>query len=383
MTGLHVALYGEVDTNTIDGSSIWLVSLAEALARQGIRISVLLRTAPERDTLLAPLSAFPTIHLIDPVARGWAERGPNGSLDARQARRALRHLAATDPYAVAIVRGTRTADKVAKDSALRHRLWPYLTDIPQPGEPRSLRRHLRARRIAAQAPVLLCQTPELAEHFIRLAPQARGKTRLLTPMVPDEAVVSSPRAAPAPDEALRLVYLGKFAKLWNTLEMTALPEALGRQNVTAELVMVGDRFQRNKDDRFEPHMRAALKTAQRLDWRQGLPRSDAMAVAATCHVGLGWRDPAMDLSLELSTKLLEYSALGLPVVCNPTPMHQRLLGADYPLFATVLEDVVACLAHLDPNTYALAAQRCWSLAQNHTFSSVGALLARHLREGTG
>ncbi len=33
--------------------------------------------------------------------------------------------------------------------------------------------------------------------------------------------------------------------------------------------------------------------------------------------------------------------LGLPVILNRTPMHEALLGADYPLFARDLRDVVA------------------------------------------
>src|SRR6185312_6785902 len=43
-------------------------------------------------------------------------------------------------------------------------------------------------------------------------------------------------------------------------------------------------------------------------------------------------------------KVLEFGALGLPVILNRTPMHEALLGADYPLFAVSLADVAAAAA---------------------------------------
>lgn len=45
-----------------------------------------------------------------------------------------------------------------------------------------------------------------------------------------------------------------------------------------------------------------------------------------------WRDAALDASPEISTKMLECSALGTPPLLNRTTMHEQLLGADYPLF---------------------------------------------------
>ena len=81
-------------------------------------------------------------------------------------------------------------------------------------------------------------------------------------------------------------------------------------------------------------------------WHGGQPRAEAMRIAAEGDIGLSWRHPELDASLELSTKVLEFGQLGLPVILNRTPMHEALLGADYPLFAASLDDVadVAALA---------------------------------------
>ena len=84
-----------------------------------------------------------------------------------------------------------------------------------------------------------------------------------------------------------------------------------------------------------------------------------MRLAASCDIGLSWRDASLDASLELSTKVLEFGLLGLPVILNRTPMHEGLLGADYPLFARDLSDVADTAAEVasDPAVARLAAAR--------------------------
>ncbi len=372
---LHLALYGEVDANIIDGSSVWLVSLAEMLARQGLRVTVLLRSPRRRDVLLGPLSAVAGVRLLDP--------GTETPLDAGGAVRALERLSETDPFDALILRGSRTAFRATFSRRLRPRLWAYLTDIPQPNEPpASLRRRLRVWRIGWAAHRLLCQTPELAAHLVRLAPRAAGRCVAAPPMVPDEAVGALPLPPPS-GTPLRLVYVGKFAPLWNTLEMTALPSALAGRGVAAELHMIGDKFQKSEAVGFEERMRRALDTAAGVVWHRGHPRSAAMALAARGHVGMSWRAPGMDGSLELSTKLLEYGAVGLPVLCNPTPMHRRLFGDDYPLFAATADEVVSVLGRLagDPTLHQAAAARSLEVARRFAFSRVGAELAAAVAEG--
>ena len=48
-----------------------------------------------------------------------------------------------------------------------------------------------------------------------------------------------------------------------------------------------------------------------------------MQLAASCDIGVSWRDASLDASLELSTKVLEFGVLGLPVILNRTPMYFR------------------------------------------------------------
>jgi len=96
-----------------------------------------------------------------------------------------------------------------------------------------------------------------------------------------------------------------------------------------------------------------------------------MATAAACDIGLSWRHPSMDASLELSTKVLEFGILGLPVILNRTPMHEALLGTDYPLFARDLADVadLSAQAATDPAAARLAASRTAAAAARYTMAA--------------
>jgi len=108
-----------------------------------------------------------------------------------------------------------------------------------------------------------------------------------------------------------------------------------------------------------------------------------MRLAASCDIGLSWRHPDLDASLELSTKVLEFGALGLPVILNRTPMHEALLGADYPLFAASLPDVVdvAAAASAGPGLYRLAADRTSRAAEQFTLDRAAERLRGYLARG--
>jgi glycosyltransferase involved in cell wall biosynthesis len=114
-------------------------------------------------------------------------------------------------------------------------------------------------------------------------------------------------------------------------------------------------------------------------WHGGQPRAEAMRLAAAGDIGLSWRHPDLDASLELSTKVLEFGQLGLPVILNRTPMHEALLGADYPLFAASLDDVAdVAAAATDPAVFALAAARTAAAAAEFTLERAAGRLRSYL-----
>jgi len=74
--------------------------------------------------------------------------------------------------------------------------------------------------------------------------------------------------------------------------------------------------------------------------------------------------------------------LGLPVILNRTPMHEALLGADYPMFARDLRDVVAIAetAAADPAIMKVAASRTSAAAAEYTLDKAVGRIRRYLSD---
>ncbi len=372
-------LYGDVDLNIIDGSAIWAQSMAQALAAAGCEVTLLLKAPVRTDRLTAPLEEVPGVRLVRPYEdRMLSDLGPRG-ITPEQAVELAGRLHARKPFDLVVVRGRRVAGLAAQEEALSGRLWTYLTDFPHSVDELTATATAELTEIALASRFLLCQTEELRAFLETTVPAACGRSVLFPPVVVVPPGVSADGQVHA---RTRLTYTGKFAPRWNTLEMTGLPEELSRLGVDSELVMIGDKIHAEPAD-WAKRMRKALEGTPNVDWRGGMARAEALRQSAECDFGLSWRDPDMDASLELSTKVLELGALGLPVVLNRTPMHEAMLGEDYPLFAgedTASVAAVIARAYNDRAVYADAAERCRAAAADHTLERAAERLRGYLAE---
>jgi glycosyltransferase involved in cell wall biosynthesis len=382
-------VYGDVDLNLIDGSAIWLQGVTQALVTAGCAVTLVLKAPIRTDRLIAPLRGLEAVTIRSPHAEGLLPGLTEAPLTAAQA---VAVLAAVDaergaPHDLVVLRGRALVSAAARDGRFDGRLWSYLTDVPQAVPAVTPKAADDLTVIANASRYLLCQTEELRCFLEGSVAAACGKSVLFPPVLPALDIHRDPaRAVGAGGAPLRLVYTGKFAPRWNTLEMTELPALLARRGVAAEVDMVGDKVHDDpKDPSYKRRMRAALgevgtPTVAGVIWHGGKPRAEAMRLAAAGDIGLSWRHPELDASLELSTKVLEFGQLGLPVILNRTPMHEALLGADYPLFAASIDDVadVAAAAAADPAVFALAAARTAAAAASFTLEQAAGRLRSYL-----
>ena len=321
-----VLLYGDVDLNIIDGSSVWLVSMAEALSRTGSKVCVLLKTEVTKTRLLERIAEMPGVEIAQP--------GDTAGVEALQPRVAAQRMAQLDaerPFDVVIARGTQVAAHVANSKVLGPKSWLYITDIAHPSSRLSETDLAMLRRTVAQCRRFFVQTEAARSYVEATIPEAAGKTLVLTPMVPDE-YFDLRAESPAAGRKLSAVYSGKFARKWRTLEMCSLPAAAAEQKLALAVTMIGDKFQH---DRQDPSWSASMEEAvgsPGIDWLGGVSRDAAAKEVSRHDVGLSWRDRSMDASLEISTKVLEYAALGVPPMVNRNAQHLELFGADYPLY---------------------------------------------------
>jgi glycosyltransferase involved in cell wall biosynthesis len=390
-------VYGDVDLNLLDGSAIWLQSVTQALVAAGCAVTLVLKAPVRTDRLVAPLRGLPEVTIRSPHEEGLLPGLTEASLTVPQA---VAVLAAVDqargdkarsadgagPHDLVVLRGRALVSAAARDGSFDGRLWSYLTDVPQAVPAVTPKAAEDLTVIAKASRYLLCQTEELRCFLEGSVAAACGKSVLFPPVLPALDIHRDPEQKVAPPGTpLKLVYTGKFAPRWNTLEMTSLPSLLAARGVAAEVHMVGDKVHDDpRDPTYKRRMRGALgevgtPAVPGVIWHGGQPRAEAMRLAAAGDIGLSWRHPELDASLELSTKVLEFGQLGLPVILNRTPMHEALLGPDYPLFAASVDDVAdVAAAALDPAVFDLAASRTSAAASSFALDQAAARLRTYL-----
>ncbi len=374
---LKILVYGDTNMNTIDGSSVWTQSVTLALAAiERASVTLLLKAPIENDRLTAPLVSHANIDVVDAFGEDLYPDLRNTLSPHQVAQLMIGDNERLSGFDVALIRGYRLAIRLAKEPILARRLWIYLTDIPQTAASLGPESVAELTRIAEVAEAFLCQTEELRTFLEQTIPGTAGRCHLLAPIIPSPPSVR-PKQAPTVDH-VRLVYAGKFAWAWNTLDMTRLPQQLAVSGIDAELTMIGHKIHNEPDHPgFHHAMRSALDESEGVAWLGGMPRLQALAELANHDFGLSWRHHSLDTSLELSTKLLEYCAAGVPPILNRSLVHEQLFGFDYPLFVETAEDIAKVIRTVlaRPERYLNTQARCVEIAEAFTVDSGSAAMA--------
>lgn len=367
---LRALVYGDVNLNLIDGSAVWLTSMAECLARSGVEVTVLLKSRIETGRLLLPLHELANVHIVEPV---------RAKMSAAQAANALVSHHVEKRFDLVVVRGSRVASAMVATGQFDGVLWTYLTDIPQSVSALDHGQLVELTAIVRGSRRVLCQTPELRTFVEAVVPEVHGRTLLWEPIIPDAPLHETGLVDNGGDHILRLGYAGKFASAWNTDLMLSLPGELSARGIPTRLDMVGDKIHR-EDPAFAQRMDSGLRGTPGVTWHGGLDRKSTLALMAACDVGLSWRNTCLDDSLELSTKALEYASVGTPPVLNRTPMHERVFGADYPLFTDATTTIIDLLArvHADRELLGRTTERALAATERYTMTAAVARVRRIL-----
>lgn len=358
------------DLNYIDGSSIWAQTFALAFAATGsAHVRFIAKSKPERQELFGPVLASPAVEVIDGTdAAHWGGKACR-RLNSKQMAELAIALDRQSPCQVLVVRGLEIASQLLDEPALLSRTWLYLTDIPQSVSEYSAELRGLVTALARQCGLLLCQSQGFVALWKQLVPGLdTTKVRIYSPVIPDiDPSQSDVTARPS-----RAVYAGKFKAEWMTLDMVREWPEVARAVPGAELVMIGDKIHNEPAaPTFKEDMHRALDSTARLRWLGALSRESVQQELLNAKVGLSWRAATMDDTVEYSTKILEYGGAGCAAILNRNPLHESLLGSDYPLFANSASEFRDALALAFQNEPVLrtAASRLRSLAERHTFSA--------------
>ncbi len=372
MPSRHIAVYGDLNLNIMDGSAIWAASLSETLASlPGVGVTLLFKARIHRTAVFSRLlDLTPRVRLVEPA---FTDRQATLDVDA-----ALDRLASLDDeqaFIGFVLRGFDLCTAAAARPRFQGRLWAYLTDIPQSAEEVTPDSRERIARILEACRFLLCQTPQFRDFVLTHWPQVAGKTVLLPPMIPPRREAPRRRHRGGP---FRICYAGKFAPRWGIRDMLRSFGLLRQRLADAELHVYGDKIHHVKDEPgFREEIRQGLTSTPGLTWHGAVDRDVLMQAVSSMDAAWAFRDPEFEAAThELSTKVLEYASAGVPVVLARSEVNESVLGADYPLFARDAEQATGLLARLaDDEAFAQAvSQRLERVADAYSFEAVGRLL---------
>lgn len=147
-------LYGDVSPNIVDGSSIWLISMAETLSRIFSRVIVPLKDEPRDQRLYNRLQSLTGVITVIPETADEKSL----PLSPDDAVRTIVDLTAEYAPDVIVVRGGEACFRAIYHPTVANRLWAYVTDLPYPLTKISKTSLDRLQQISRRCMRLFCQT---------------------------------------------------------------------------------------------------------------------------------------------------------------------------------------------------------------------------------
>ena len=160
----RILIYGDVDLNVIDGSSVWLANLAKLLSmEEDVMVDVLLKKRIRRDVLVRQLQKEYRVRLL--YAKDYVDSITE--VDAHNVARMIRRVDALAEYSCIIVRGMAVTRKLLKEPFV-DRLVPYLTDFCHDEHKIEAQEKDFLSRLYERVQLFLVQTDAMKNYLMRL-----------------------------------------------------------------------------------------------------------------------------------------------------------------------------------------------------------------------
>lgn len=338
-----VAIFAPIDLNVIDGSSIWLRNTISLFSESHQTVVILhkdIKFSPVTESLILML-AKSNISVVSPADLKWRQ------IDADNVTRVFETLDNFLPHLTqVVVRGLETGRELVNSRRFYSRLAVYLTDfytLSPEGRPYvSSQAQQDVLVLASRGVTFVCQTELIRQEIAQLVPGFDPQFLTLPPLVLSPMVKRS-RAIGRPEgDELRIAYLGKVSALWGLTELSLLFKQLRFSGVDFSGHLFIGKISRGAEEFLSDlaHM-PEVQIMSSVDHQRGL------AHLAKADIAYCWRPPKLEEhSLELSSKLVEAAALGVPVLAYPNQQNVDLLGEKYPGLVREPSDFMTAIAAL-------------------------------------
>jgi len=359
-----VLVYGDVDMNYIDGSSIWAASITDVISSvPNVDVDILLKSDAYKSKVIKQISSInKSVRFISPSKFNCKQRFVNDD-----AVKHIQQLHQDQNYDIILIRGQVIYTSLAKIPEMDGLLWIYPIELLKKEEADISKSDLIPLRKARK---LLCQSYAFQDKLIELG-FLKDDIVFVPPMVPDSNKIEYSKKVKNLNKTI--VYAGKFDAQWVVVEMFETFQKLYQADNQFQLHVYGEKIHNpSRCDKFEASIKDFL-TMPGVVWHKGVEREVVLKELPLYDLAWAWRRPELDMETnEISTKFLEYSSSTLPIVCLNGSMNRSILGDDYPLFISNAESLVDDIRVFfdKPNIMHEAENRCFEAVKPFFFSTV-------------
>lgn len=371
MKTMKLLVYADVNLNIMDGSSVWLAELLRLLSSD-VRLQIdFLRKAPHQG---GPLNAQ-----VDELDRlNCIEKSPR-PMKTDEVVAAIRELDDEKNYDRVFVRGSIALGKELIKS-LSGRLAFYTLEPFQRLEELTNTDKKEIGEILNATAFSVVQSQRMKTSYSKEFNVPEANIFILPPLIPP--IMENPSFR---NQGNRLCYTGKFSEEWGTPGLVETFKKVQQQLPYAKLNIAGNKFHGDVGGHKEAIQRF-FEQCPAVNWVGVVSRQESIQLSRNSDIGFALRSDVIDNdnSQELSTKLFEYMSAGKPVLLRPTKVHKELLGEDYPLFASTVDEAAekAVAAFTDIQLYELAAQMSYKAYKRYARSANHNEIINWLFKGT-
>jgi len=319
---MRLAVLAEQNFNLVDGSTVWLLNLCRMLATlPGVETTLILKEALSTRVMADDLPA--NIAVVEPT-----EIGSQSRLTPDEISSALENLEGkVGRFDRIIVRGDEFLSFLLADEDWAGRVIAY-SPSAKPRLGASVPKWIADAR-QARAP-LLTQSPISKAIFETFHDYPAALVEVLPPVV-HGLPVPQPEMAAGP----LLVYSGKIDPGYGLEWLCDLIDMPEQERGFAITVIAGKTIAKAQPMAVARFEALVEEPGPGISIRRNLSHSVALSEMAGARFGFCLRSSNYDGNVEISTKVLEFCALGVAPILNDTALNRGLLGADYPFLFDV------------------------------------------------
>ncbi|MCE7120071.1 hypothetical protein LZV67_00620 [Campylobacter coli] len=337
-----ILLYGDINLNVVDGSSIWLSSIFN-LTIVDASVIVFSKTNIKNNLVISNFTASKESNYLILEPRDLSLKEELSIVEISQILNYIDYVVPN--IQLLVTRGMAITQELIKNNNFKYRLVPYLTDfyiLKQEGIQLKESVYCSFKAINRHVKFWLWQTQEMKDFVEQKTGIKFNNSYYFPPVVFDKNTNVKQKYIKKSDEII-IGYGGKIQPEWGILELILKAKELNEKGKKIKLLIVSSKISARSDFGNYPEFVEKIKKCLTYDFVEYCPnlnRNQTLEKLSSADYLYGFRPKYFEQNtLEISTKVLEALVLEKPIICYPNTINKKLFGEQYPYFMNEIDEL--------------------------------------------